>query len=116
MKIHNIINKLNLNLRSIDNVEGKKRAREFYAMLLEDAYDILEAIAEINSLQANLKLWEQISKEQSEESQAEEIKELVSNRHHFQDIEFTSSATGKSYRGTTESDGTICIIENETNF
>ena len=56
MKIHNIIDKLNPNLRSIDNVEGKKCAREFYAMLLEDAYYILEAIAEINSLQANLKL------------------------------------------------------------
>ena len=29
MKIHNIIDKLNPNLRSIDNVEGKKRVREF---------------------------------------------------------------------------------------
>lgn len=115
MKIHNIINKLNPNLRSIDNVEGKKRVREFYAMSPEDAYEILEAIAEINSLQANLKLWEQTSKEQSEEDQAEEIKELAGNRYHFQDIEFTSSATGKSYRGTTGSDGTLCIIENETN-
>ena len=115
MKIHNIIDKLNPNLRSIDNVEGKKRVREFYAMSPEDAYEILEAIAEINSLQTNLKLWEQTSKEQSEEDQAEEIKELAGNRHHFQDIEFTSSATGKSYRGTTGSDGTLCIIENETN-
>ena len=116
MKIHNIIDKLIPNLRSIDAVEGKKHIREFYAMSPEDAYEILEAIAEINSLQDNLKLWEQTSKEQNEEAQAEEIKKLVSNRHHFQDIEFTSSATGKSYRGTTESDGTICIIENETNF
>ena len=112
MKIHNIIDKLNPNLRSIDNVEGRKRVREFYAMSPEDAYEILEAIAEINSLQANLKLWKQTSKE---EDQAEEIKELAGNRHHFQDIEFTSSATGKSYRGTTGSDGTLCIIENETN-
>ena len=32
MKIHNIIDKLNPTLRSIDTVEGKKRIREFYAM------------------------------------------------------------------------------------
>ena len=115
MKIHSIIDKLNPNFRSIDTLEGKKRIREFYAMSPEDAYEILEAIAEINSLQDNLKLWEQTSKEQNEEAQAEEIKKLVSNRHHFQDIEFTSSTTGKSYRGTTGSDGTLCIIENETN-
>ena len=115
IKIHNIIDKLIPNLRSIDAVEGKKHIREFYTMSPEDAYEILEAIAEINSLQDNLKLWEQTSKEQNEEAQAEEIKKLVSNRHHFQDIEFTSSTTGKSYRGTTGSDGTLCIIENETN-
>lgn len=83
MKIHNIIDKLIPNLRSIDAVEGKKHIREFYAMSPEDAYEILEAIAEINSLQDNLKLWEQTSKEQNEEAQAEEIKKLVSNRHHF---------------------------------
>lgn len=32
MKIHDIIDKLNPNLRAIDNAEGKKRIREFYAM------------------------------------------------------------------------------------
>ena len=38
LKIHEIIDKLNPNLRSIDNFEGKKRVREFYAMTKEDAY------------------------------------------------------------------------------
>ena len=34
MKLHALIDQLNPNLRSIDNVDGKKRVREFYAMSL----------------------------------------------------------------------------------
>ena len=47
LKIHSIIDKLNPNLRSIENFNGKQRVREFYAMSPEDAYSILEAIAEM---------------------------------------------------------------------
>ena len=47
LKIHSIIDKLNPNLRSIENNDGKKRVREFYAMTPEDAYSILEAIAAV---------------------------------------------------------------------
>ena len=32
LKLHALIDQLNPNLRSIDNVDGKKRIREFYAM------------------------------------------------------------------------------------
>lgn len=32
MKIHDVIDKLNPDLRSIDTVNGKKRVREFYAI------------------------------------------------------------------------------------
>ena len=42
MKLHNIIDRLNPDLRSIDNVDGKKRVREFYAMSKEDAYNFSE--------------------------------------------------------------------------
>ena len=73
MKIHDVIDRLNPNLRSIDNVDGKKRVREFYAMSKEDAYSLLEAIAEINGLENNLKLWSQTAKEKAEEEAAEEI-------------------------------------------
>ena len=73
MKIHDVIDKLNPNLRSIDNVNGKKRVREFYAMSKEDAYSLLEAIAEINGLEKNLKLWKQTAKEKAAEATAEEI-------------------------------------------
>ncbi len=47
LKIHSIIDKLNSNLRSVESFNGKQRVREFYAMSPEDAYSILEAIAEI---------------------------------------------------------------------
>lgn len=53
-KIHEMIDRLNPNLRSIDEFDGKKRVREFYAMDAEEAYSLLEAIAEINGLKANL--------------------------------------------------------------
>ena len=37
-KIHSIIDKLNPQLRSVDEYNGQKRVREFYAMSAEDAY------------------------------------------------------------------------------
>ena len=52
-KVHSIIDKLNPNLRSIDNFKGQKRVREFYAMSPDDAYSLLEAIAEINGQSAS---------------------------------------------------------------
>lgn len=46
-KLHSILDKLNPDLRSTEEVDGKRRIREFYAMTPEDAYSIPEAIAEI---------------------------------------------------------------------
>lgn len=115
MKIHSVIDKLNPNLRSIDNVDGKKRVREFFAMSPEDAYSILEAIAEINGLEKNLKIWQKTQKEQHDEELSEEISELSKNRHHFKDIDFSSSLTGKKYHGTTGDDGTLKIVDLTSN-
>ena len=56
LKLHEIIDKLNLDLRSIDDFNGQKRIREFYAMKPEEAYAILEAMAEIHDCKENLKL------------------------------------------------------------
>ena len=39
LEIHSIIGKLNSNFRSIDNFNGQKRVREFYAMFPQDAYE-----------------------------------------------------------------------------
>lgn len=73
MKIHAIIDKLNPNLRSIETFAGKKRVREFYAMSPEDAYCILEAIAEIHGCKDKLKKIEPTLSEEQAEEMAEEI-------------------------------------------
>ena len=56
VKLHSIIDKLNSNLRSIENFNGQVRVREFYAISPEDAYSILEALAEIHDFRDRLKL------------------------------------------------------------
>ena len=114
IKLHALIDKLNPNLRAIDEFNGKKRVREFYAMEAEEAYSILETIAEINGMQENLHRVEQTADAQKDEEEANEIIELSINRHHFRDITFTSSLTGKRYKGTTSATGVLCIIDVET--
>ena len=74
LKIHSIIDKLNPNLRSIDNFNGQKRVREFYVMSAEDAYSILEAIAEIHGCTDKLKLINPNEAEIKAEETAEEVK------------------------------------------
>ena len=74
MKLHGLIDKLNPNLRSIEEVKGKKRVREFYAMEAYDAYSILETIAEINDLKENLVLVEPTALEIENEEKAAEIR------------------------------------------
>lgn len=73
LKIHSIIDKLNPNLRSIENFNGQKRVREFYAMPPEDAYDILEAIAEIHGCTDSLKLITPSAEEAQAEETAKEV-------------------------------------------
>ena len=66
LKLHALIDQFNPNLRSIDNVDGKKRVREFYAMSPEQAYSILETIAVLGGRKNRLKLWE-LSEEQRQD-------------------------------------------------
>lgn len=74
MALHNIIDKLNPELRSIDNVDGKKRVREFYLMSKEDAYGLIQAIAQINGLEKNLVLVEPSAKEKEDEETAKKFR------------------------------------------
>ena len=74
-KLHSLIDQLNPNLRSIDNVGGKVRLREFYAMSPEQAYSILETIAILGGHRERLKLWAPSAKEQKDEDLAQEIEE-----------------------------------------
>ena len=73
LKIHSIIDKLNPNLRSIENFNGKQRVREFYAMSPEDAYSILETIAEIHGRADKLKLIAMDDAQKQAEETAQEI-------------------------------------------
>ena len=73
-KIHEMIDRLNPNLRSIDEFEGKKRIREFYAMDAEEAYSLLEAIAEINGLKENLYRVAPSKKEEEQKEKADSIR------------------------------------------
>ena len=86
LKIHSIIDKLNPNLRSIETFSGQKRIREFYAMSPEDAYSILEAIAEIHGCTDKLS----IIKPNEEEVLAEEIAQEI-------DTESTERASNFSF-------------------
>ena len=79
-KLHSILDKLNPDLRSTEEIDGKKRIREFYAMPPEDAYSILEAIAEINGYTHRLKKWKATAAEQKDEELAQEISEAHQER------------------------------------
>lgn len=87
-KLHAILDKLNPSLRTQEKVDGKMRVREFYAMSPEDAYSILEAIAEINGLTHRLKKWVATDMERREEETAQ----MISEAHREQLPHFTFSA------------------------
>lgn len=75
LKLHRMIDQINPNLRSIDNVDGKKRVREFYAMSPETAYAIFETIAELGGCRDKLHLYEPTMQERQSEELAQDIEE-----------------------------------------
>ena len=79
-KLHSILDKLNPELRSTEEVDGKRRIREFYAMTPEDAFSILDAIAEINGFSHRLKKWKATANERADEALAQEISEQHQER------------------------------------
>jgi len=77
LKLHDVIEKLNPNLRTVERTEGKVRKREFFAMAPEDAYALLEAMAEIHGTQDKLIIVEPTAAEKAQETDAEEIREIA---------------------------------------
>lgn len=73
--LHNLIDSINPDLRSIDNFDGKTRVREFYAMPADKAYDILFAIASISGTLDRLKKMKPEGHEIEDERLAEEIED-----------------------------------------
>lgn len=114
--LHKIIDKLNSNLRSVDNIDDKQRVREFYLMTPDDAYQLLHDIALISGTLDRLHLHKPSTEEMLEEKIAEQNRELVKNRHHFKDIAFSFSLTNKKYYSKTKEDGTLGIYELDTNL
>lgn len=110
-KLHELIDMINPDLRAIEEFDGKRRTREFYNMTSEKAYKILQAIAQINGLENNLHKVKPSEKDLEEEETAEENRILATNRHHFKNIEFTSSLTGHTYRSSTNEKGTLSIFD-----
>lgn len=74
LKVHEMIDILNPELRTIENINGKKRVREFYAMTAEDAYKILYNIASASGLEDNVILVEPTKEEEEAEDEAEELR------------------------------------------
>ncbi len=112
LKIHSIIDKLNPTLRSIENFNGQKRVREFYAKP-EDAYAILEAIAEIHGCSDKLKLIEPSVEEIESEGLAQEIVEERKQRavpFSFEMCEIPMGAELTFWRTITQKTDLTCIV------
>ena len=80
LKIHEMIDRINPDLRSIDTVNGKKRVREFYAMSAEDAYLMFEAMAEIHGTTDLLVKIKPDKKQEEDEATATEVKAIAKER------------------------------------
>ena len=115
-KLHSILDKLNPDLRSMEEVDGKKRVREFYAMTPEDAYAILEAIAEINGYKHRLKKWKATAAEQKEERIAQEISEAHQERlapFTFSKCSISIGEQIEFYCAGNEHSGTLCKVADD---
>jgi len=116
LKIHSIIDKLNPNLRSIDNFNGQKRVREFYAMSAEDAYSILEAIAEIHGCSEKLKLIQPNDIEKEAEETANEIVETQKERmspFSFALCDIPVGSVVEFFYSASDKEGVPCIVVDE---
>lgn len=74
LKVHDLIDQLNPDLRTIETFDGKKRQKEFYAMTPEEAYTLLDCIAQISGTSDRLKKMQPEGHEVLDEELAEEIK------------------------------------------
>ena len=113
LKIHSIIDKLNPSLRSIDVFKGQKRKREFYAMSPQDAYSILEAIAEIHDCTDKLKLIPPSEDELDAEMTALEIKEEKRERvapFAFSMCNIPNGAVLQFWRTATQPTDITCVV------
>lgn len=75
LRVHDLIDQLNPDLRTIETFDGKKRQKEFYAMSAEEAYTLLDCIAQISGTSDRLKKMQPEGHEVLDEEVATTIKE-----------------------------------------
>lgn len=85
--LHEIIDTLNPNLRSRDNLNGRERVREFYQMSAENAYAILKAMSLIHDCEDKLKIIP-LSEEENIEADTAETKRAKNFTFKLCGIEF----------------------------
>lgn len=73
--LHELIDQLNPDLRTIETFNGQKRTKEFFEMAPEDAYAILEAIARISGTSDRLHRVTPTGEQIEEEREAEEARQ-----------------------------------------
>lgn len=115
-KLHSILDKLDPELRSTEEVNGRRRVREFYAMSPEDAYDILEAIAEINGFTRRLKRWHVTAQQQADEDLANDIQNERREKaapFTFTMVEIPVGAEIEFVCRDNVNSGTKCIVADE---
>lgn len=119
LTLHRLIDQLNPSLRSIENVNGHIRTREFYAMSAEEAYNILESIAGISGTTDRLCKWEMTVEQQAEEETANEVEEV--RRERLTPFSFTlcQIPVGESveycnpYSSEDAHNGVLCMVADE---
>lgn len=73
--LHELIDQLNPDLRTIETFDGKTRTKEFFEMEPEDAYAILEAISRISGTEERLHRVTPTGEQVEEEREAEEARQ-----------------------------------------
>lgn len=111
--VHNLIDKLNPDLRAIETFDGKPRIREFYNITAEDAYEILYSIASISGTTDKLKKIAPEGHEILDEHVAEEIQNSGAVAYTEQDHISHGSATTRRLYALLKSRmlnlGDVCI-------
>lgn len=83
LRLHAMIDQLNPDLRSRDEIDGKKRVREFYSMSAEDAYRIFEAMAEIHGTMDKLHIHTISKADAKQEALAQSISKQRKDKFEF---------------------------------
>lgn len=93
-KIHDIIDKLNPALRSIEQYNGRTRKREFFEISPQNAFSVFEAMATIHGCKERLKLWNITEEEKIEEEMAEIVSSVRKPRHENYTFEYWNIPPG----------------------